>query len=133
VRKPGAALAAIDAERLEAGLEVGGHHRSRPALVVEDEHRRSARLAIPAHGEPHPSSRAGGGAKLGDDRRNLSARPMPEERKREVQVLARDEPAAAELVRLPLRQLASDVVGEAECAEEPDPFIPLDATAHFRT
>jgi hypothetical protein len=58
---------------------------------------------------------------------------MPEECQREVQVLARDEPPAAELGGLPGRQLVEDVAGKAKRAEEAETFIALHASAHFRT
>ena len=66
---------------------------------------------------------AGGGAKRGDDRRQLGGGPIAEEGEGDVQVrTADDESAAAQLSLLPGDEGVDRLVVEAECAEEPKPI-----------
>jgi hypothetical protein len=136
VREPPPPLALVHAERLEAALEIVRENSRTPLLVVEREHPDTARLAVAAQREP---CRSGLGSRLpqrADDRVELAHPPVPEEGERDVQVLRRNGPDAghrAERVRLPRDEPLHRLRREPQRAEEPHPFIALDASKSIHT
>src|SRR5581483_3554841 len=98
MRQPRPALAPVDGERLQARLDVVRERRRECALVVEDEHPDAARLAVALEAEPQAARTRGGVAQRADDRLQLPCRPVAEEGERDVQVLARDDADAAQLL-----------------------------------
>src|SRR5262249_45258093 len=92
VREPWAPLAPVDAEALEPLADAGRDRGRCPVDVVQDDHAHAPRLAVPATAEPDRSSRRRrGGGELAHDRGHLRQGPGAEERKRDVQVLRRDD------------------------------------------
>jgi len=113
MRQPRATLAPIGAESLQPFLDVVGERSRATGLVLEDEHPDAPRLSITQRCEADRSCLRDSVAERSHDRVELACPPMAEERERDVQVLARHEPDARELVALPTRDLFHDVVGHA--------------------
>jgi hypothetical protein len=111
MRQPRTSLTAVDTEKLQTLLHVAGQKRRRPSVVLEDEHADAPRLAIPSGRESDLSRGPRGIAQRLDDRVELTRRPVAEERERDVQVLASDEPYVPELLPLPVLELVEDGVG----------------------
>jgi hypothetical protein len=58
---------------------------------------------------------------------------VAEEGERDVQVLARDEAAVAQLARLPCGEQIEGRVGEPQRTEEPKPFTAFDASREIHS
>src|SRR5581483_7715662 len=134
VRKPGAPLAAVDAERLEPLLDVVCECRRAPADVGEHHHRHGPRLAVAVDSEPVVALRRRGGAERVDDRGQLGRRAVAEEGERDVQVVARhDAEAGRERAGLPAREIVEHVVRELQREKEPETLIAPDASGRGHT
>jgi hypothetical protein len=110
VRKPRPRLTAVDAQPLEAAVEVIGERGRVASGVVEDEHPDAPRLAVAADREPRPARSADGLLERARDGLDVSARAAAEERECEVEVVPRDDPSA-ELPFLPREEALDGVVG----------------------
>jgi hypothetical protein len=91
--EPVALLPPVDAELLEAALNVLGDRRPVPALVLENEHPHAPRLAVAPQREQRPLP-AADLVEDGRDRVQLVARAVPEEGDREVEILDANGPRA---------------------------------------
>jgi hypothetical protein len=131
VWKPRTALTLVDTQALEPAMHVLGQ-RGRTALVVcKDEHADAARLAIAVDVQRGRPSAGRCLAERGRDRRELLHRAPTEERKCDVQVLARHDSnvrRSRECVALPLAQTVERVLRQAQCEEETDSLTTLDAS-----
>jgi len=119
VREPGPPFTAIGTKAFQPVLDVPGEQRRMTAGVLEDEHADTPRLAIAARCETDLSRAGRSVAQCLEDRVELAGRTMPEERKRDMQVLPRDDANARELRVLPPLDVVEHVVGQAEREEEP--------------
>ena len=128
MRQPHAPLALVDAEPLEPALDIVRESCSVPPGIVEDDHPDAARLAIPHGREPNVRRAASRSPQRTDDRIELRRRAMPEERERDVQVVARENANLVQFSTLPALELLESVVGQAQGEKEPQPFI----AAHAR-
>jgi hypothetical protein len=129
VREPGPRLALVYAEPLQALEEVVRERRPTPLEIVADEHADAPRLAVVLHREDGPPSAPSSLPQRPHDGLEVRGRPGAEKGHRDVQVLGRDDPAAApELARLPGNEALDRVVGQAERAEEPKAFTALDGS-----
>ena len=112
MRQPGPTLAPVDAAPLEPLLQVVRERSCTASVVLEGEHADAPRLAIAGHRETNLPGLGRRPPKVIDDRIELPDRPMPEERERDMQVLAADEPDARQLAALPSLDLVEDVIGQ---------------------
>src|SRR5262245_38910545 len=92
VREPGTVLALVHTERLEPRVQVGRERGCTSSLVVEHKHPDAARLAIATEREARNGRRGGGLAQVPCDSLHLSRSEVSEERERDVDVCARDDP-----------------------------------------
>jgi hypothetical protein len=128
VRKPRAFLALVDAEGLETVEKTAGEVPALACRVVEHEHRDATGLAITAWREDDLAGVPGGCPECGRDRGELGSGSVPEEGERDVEMLARHDPAVAELPGLPGLDPVEDVVGQTKTAEEAKALIALDVS-----
>jgi hypothetical protein len=128
VRQPRALLALVDAEGLESVEETAGQVTALACRVVEDEHRDAAGLAIAAWREQDLAGVPCRRSERGRNRREFDGGPMAEEGERDVEMLAGDDPAVAEMLGLPGLDPVDDVVGEAKAAKEAKALIGVDAS-----
>ena len=102
-------------------MQVGRERRSPVALVVEGEHADAPGLAVAAERKRDGSARAAASRRTPRIGVELQRRPVAEERKRDMEVLARDHPDlghAGEGLVLPRGEAPGRLVGEAQRAEE---------------
>jgi hypothetical protein len=118
VWKPRTVLAPIDPEPFQTGEEVLRERGRPPVLVREGEHAHAPRLAVAGDLESRPRCGFRRRAKLSSDRPLLGCGPPAEERQRDVEVLPRND-SFAKLAALPADELVEDILGEAQCTEEP--------------
>src|SRR3954468_16937584 len=126
MRQPRAPLPPVDAEPLQALLEVPGERCRRAADVVDHDHADAPRLAVAERPELDRACPRRRRAELFDDRRNRRGGPVAEEGKRDMEVLAWDDTPAREVGRLPGGKAVDGVLVELQRAEQPDSLIPLD-------
>jgi hypothetical protein len=118
VREPTPLLALVDAELLQSPEEASSEAPGFLRGVVEHEHPDASRLAVPARGEHDLGGLARRFPQGSRDRRQLAGRTPAKEREREMEMLARDDPAVAEVLVLPRLDRIEDLVREPEGAEE---------------
>jgi hypothetical protein len=118
VREPTPFLALVGAELLQPLEEVCGEACSFLGVIVEHEHPHASRLAVPARGEDDLGDLSRRFGECGHDRGQLAGRAPAEEREREMEVLARDDSAVAEVLVLPRLDRIEDVGREPEGTEE---------------
>ena len=106
-------------QALEPAEEVLGQPSRRAGDVLQNEHADASRLAVSRRQQPDRARGGGRPAQRLGDRRDLASRPVAQEREREMQVLARDDPAVAQLAGLPGRQRVERRFSEPQRAEEP--------------
>ena len=128
VRQPRPPLGLVHPEAAEPLVQIARQRARGTSEVLEDEHPDAARLAVARGLEPNRPGGCGGGAELASDRVDLLARAGSEEREREVHVLERDDAAVAKVRVLPRGEVGGDVPGQAESAEEAEPFTAAHAT-----
>src|SRR5438132_12572817 len=128
VREPAPLLGPVDAQSLEQPVEPLRVQPALPVEVVEDEHAHAPGLPVGADAEADRPEGVGA-ADRGRDSLHLGGRRRAEERGRDVEVLAGDDPAAREMPLLPRDERVEDLVGEPEGTEEPEPFIARHATS----
>src|SRR5262249_33095892 len=126
--QPRAVLAAVDAERLQTALDALRQRGGGAVEVVEDEHRHAPGLAVAGDGE----LQGGRGSSRGlpqrrEDPVELPGGPVAEEGKRDVEVLARDDPDTGERGELPGLDCVERRFRKAEAEEETEPLIPTHA------
>src|SRR5689334_14675869 len=120
VREPGAVLPAVDAEPLQAGLDVLCEGRGVTRGVAADDHAHTPGLTVVLR---HQLAGPGGGRRrtqLAGDGTDLSLGAGAEEGEGCVQVLGRDDAASVQVLGLPGGEVAHDLVGKLQRAEEPD-------------
>src|SRR5437016_5320741 len=118
VRQPLPLLALVDAQALEAALQVVRETRRLAAQVPQHQHPDAPGLAVALRHEPDRASGSGGLAQCAEDRLELRHRAVPEEGQRDVQVIPSDRPAVLDVLGLPLLQRVERLIGEAEAAEQ---------------
>ena len=128
MREPRALLALVDAEGFESVEEAAGEVTTLACRVVEDEHRDAPGFAIAARREHDLARVPCGCPECGRNCGKLDGGSMAEEGERDVEMLARDDPAVAELLSLPGFDPVEDVVGKTKAAEETKALIALDAS-----
>jgi hypothetical protein len=128
MREPRPLLALIDAEGLQSVEEPSGEPSAFLCAIVEHEHPHAAGLAVAARREHDVGGFSRSVGQRHRDRRQLAGRPSAEEREREVEMLARDDPALAEMLVLPGLEVVQDAVGKPERAEEPEVLIAPEVT-----
>lgn len=111
MRKPRTLLALVDAESLETAEEPLGEPTGFPSCVVENEHPDAPRLAIAPRRKRDLTRFTGGASEGGSDRGQLGRRAPSEEGERDVEMLARNDPAVAKIRGLPGRDAVEDVRG----------------------
>jgi hypothetical protein len=118
--KPGPALALVDAQALEPAEEIRGQAaRGAGGEILQHDHSDAPGLAVALGHELDRISGRGGRAQSLADLGELSSRPVAQEGKSDVQVLARDGATAPQLARLPIREGVECGVGEPQRTEEP--------------
>src|SRR6266508_5818797 len=131
VREPAPALPLVDPEILQQPEQVPGQVRGAPREVAQLEHAHAPGLAVALRQEPDRLCVRGGAAHRLEDRPELLHRAVTEEGQRDVQVLARDRPAAADVLGLPVAQAVEGGLGEAEGAEQTGTFTALPASGEL--
>lgn len=119
MRKPGPSLGGVDAEVLQPAVQVCGQGGGVSAGICEDEHSDALPFPVARHLKRDLTCGCSGSTQFLDDVRDGVAGCGAEEREREMEVLARHDPARCEVLALPAHDLLDDVVGKAQRAEEP--------------
>ena len=117
--EPGPSFGLVDAETVEALVQVAGQSGGLPALVVQGEHPDAAGLAVARHLEDDGPRGCGGRAEHAEDVGNAVGRCGAEDGEREMEVLARHDAPGGDVLVLPAHDVVHDVVGKAQRAEEP--------------
>src|SRR5579859_6041680 len=128
MREPRPPFAPIHAELLESLVEVARERCRAASVVLQREHADAPCLAVVERCE---LDRARFGSRVPhrfDDRIELAGLPLPEERERDVQVLARHDPDGRQLVALPILDLVESPIGEAQGEKEANPSIAAHAS-----
>ena len=128
MREPRAALAPVDAERLQPLVQRGGQPGRVAGRVVEHQHPDAPRLPVADRGQRRGAHVAGRLAECADDRRQVGRWAAAEEGERHVHALPRHHAPAAEVLAPPGGEDVQHRVGEGEREEEPEPLITRDAS-----
>src|SRR5205823_12816961 len=115
-----AALPLVDAEPLQALVEIDRQTRCPAALVLANEHADAPRLAIALDLERRGRGGAGGHSKLGGNRLELPHGPVAQEGERDVELLGAehvDPVGTPERVGLPARERLDRSAGSEQGAE----------------
>src|SRR6266511_844875 len=131
VREPAPLLRLVDAQPLQALEEVLGQARRRSGKVAQDEHANAPALAIVLGHEADRACNSGRLTHCRKDRLELLHRTVAEKGQRDVQVVADDRPAAANVCGLPAAQSAERLLGEAEGAEQTRAVTALKASGEL--
>ena len=132
MREPFAALPLVDAEPLQALVQVGGESRRRAGVVLADEHPDAPGLAVASDTEGRDGCSPCGRTELGRDTCDVAAAAPAEKGKRDVQLLARDHAYAAHACKrlgLPRRQRVNHGGREPQGAEDPELLTGFDASS----
>lgn len=119
MRKPAPPLALVHPHALQPVEEVLGEAVGPFGAILQDEHADAPGLPITVGKQMDRLGLRRGLAHRLDDRPQLDVRAVPEERERDVQVLARDDAPLPELPGLPLGQRVEHGIGQPQRAEEP--------------
>src|SRR6266550_333742 len=121
-------LALVDAQALQAALQVLGDTGRLTAEIAQHQHPDAPGLPVALRHQPDRTSGSGGLAQCAEDRLELLHRTVPEEGQRDVQVVPSDRPSCPDVLGLPLPQRVERLLGEAEAAEQARAFTALHAS-----
>src|SRR5262249_50280815 len=133
VWEPRPPLALVDAEPLQALMEIVRQGARTTARVAQGEHADAPGLAIALRHEPDWPRTCGGIPQRLEDGLQLGHRTVTEEGEREVQVVARNDSAVAEVLLLPAGQRLEHRLGETEGTEQARALTTLQASGEFHT
>ena len=121
MRQPRSSLPLVHAELREPPLQIIGEPRCAVVRLGQHDHAHAACLAVPNRLQERRLGLCRRGAKGFDDRGHVVGGAAAEERKSDVQMLARDKTdvRVRELGLLPRHEPVERVVGEPQAAEEP--------------
>src|SRR5882724_489237 len=121
-------LALVDAQALQAGLQVLGETGRLAAEIAQLQHPDAPGLPVALRHQPDRARGSGGLAQCAENRLELRHRTVPEEGQRDVQVVPSDRPACPDVLGLPLLQRVERLDREAEAAEQARAFTALHAS-----
>src|SRR5437763_6137327 len=131
MRQPLAALPLVDAEPLQALVEIDRQTRCPAALVLANEHADAPCLAIALDLERRGRGSAGGRSQLGGNRLELPHGPVAQEGERDVELLGAehaDPVGTPECVGLPAPERLDRPAGQEQGAEQAQAFTATDSS-----